>query len=353
MKKVCVIGHFGKGKKLLNGQTIKTKILTEELIRNYGEENVVTIDTHGGAKAIFRMFFEIAGAMRECENIVILPAHNGVKIIPRIIEFWNFFYKRKIHYDVVGGWLPNTLESMPRLIKMFSNYTGIYVEVDSMKCKLNELGLKNVFVIPNCKNLEIIQCDELSTLSAVPIKLCTFSRVMKEKGIEEAVRVIEALNRECNTVRYELDIYGQIDPNQTEWFNNLISSVSSGIRYCGLVDYNKSTDVLKNYHALLFPTFYSGEGFAGTIIDAMAAGVPVIASDWKYNSEVIVDGYNGMLFETHNVEALKRILYSVDFTSEEYMFMKKNCVLSATKYLPSVALRPLLERIYTDGGINL
>ena len=30
-KKVCVIGHFGEGKVLLNGQTVKTKIITEEL----------------------------------------------------------------------------------------------------------------------------------------------------------------------------------------------------------------------------------------------------------------------------------------------------------------------------------
>ena len=27
MKKVCVIGHFGFGENLLNGQTIKTKIV--------------------------------------------------------------------------------------------------------------------------------------------------------------------------------------------------------------------------------------------------------------------------------------------------------------------------------------
>ena len=29
--KISVLGHFGEGVKLLNGQTVKTKIITEEL----------------------------------------------------------------------------------------------------------------------------------------------------------------------------------------------------------------------------------------------------------------------------------------------------------------------------------
>ena len=49
MKKVCVIGHFGFGENLLNGQTIKTKIVTKELDKQFGADQVVKIDTHGGA----------------------------------------------------------------------------------------------------------------------------------------------------------------------------------------------------------------------------------------------------------------------------------------------------------------
>ena len=37
MKKVCVIGHFGFGENLLNGQTIKTKIVTKELINSLAQ----------------------------------------------------------------------------------------------------------------------------------------------------------------------------------------------------------------------------------------------------------------------------------------------------------------------------
>ena len=41
--KASVLGHFGEGKNLLNGQTIKTKIVTEELENQLGAENVLKI----------------------------------------------------------------------------------------------------------------------------------------------------------------------------------------------------------------------------------------------------------------------------------------------------------------------
>lgn len=71
----------------------------------------------------------------------------------------------------------------------------------------------------------------------------------------------------------------------------------SYIRYGGLVPFDKSVNVLKDYLALLFPIYYEGEGFAGTLIDAYFAGVPVIAPDWKYNAE-LVNEYVGFVYPT-------------------------------------------------------
>jgi len=45
MKKACVIGHFGFGENLLNGQTIKTKNVTQELEKHFCEELILKIDT--------------------------------------------------------------------------------------------------------------------------------------------------------------------------------------------------------------------------------------------------------------------------------------------------------------------
>ena len=45
MKSVSVIGHFAVGRQSLNGQTIKAKIVTGELKRVLGDDQVGTFDT--------------------------------------------------------------------------------------------------------------------------------------------------------------------------------------------------------------------------------------------------------------------------------------------------------------------
>lgn len=45
--KALVVGHFGFGEELLNGQTIKTKVVTKELEKEYGVHEILKIDTHG------------------------------------------------------------------------------------------------------------------------------------------------------------------------------------------------------------------------------------------------------------------------------------------------------------------
>lgn len=122
---------------------------------------------------------------------------------------------------------------------------------------------------------------------------------MKEKGIEDVVNAVKTVNEHFGRTVYTLDIYGQVDSAQTKWFNELQSIFPSYIKYGELVPVDKSVEVLKNYFALLFPTYYEGEGFAGTLLDAMAAGVPVIASDWRYNPE-IMNEKTGYVYSSHD-----------------------------------------------------
>ena len=299
---VSVIGHFAFGKDYLDGQTVKTKIVTDELCKQLGNENVQKIDTHGGKITLLKAPFQVLKALKKCRNVVIFPAHNGLRVyVPLLTFFRKFFKKRKLHYVVIGGWLPEFLQKRKRLAKQLKRFDGIYVETNTMKNALEKQGFTNIFVMPNCKDLKILTPEELVYPNGEPYKLCTFSRVMKEKGIEDAVKAVKQVNEEFGRTVYMLDIYGQIDPNQTQWFEDLKQSFPEYVKYCGVVDYNKSVEVLKNYFALLFPTRFYTEGIPGTIIDAYAAGIPVIASKWESYSDIINDrtgiGYD---FDTEN-----------------------------------------------------
>lgn len=342
MKRVCVIGHFGFGENLLNGQTIKTKIVTMELEKQLGYSQVLKIDTHGGLKMLLGVIINVIKAFNRCENIIILPADNGIKIFVPLCNFINVFFKRKLHYVVIGGWLNEFLNSHKYLEGQLKKFNGIYVETNGMKRLLEDKGFDNLYVMPNFKNIQILNKNELVYNDEEPFQLCTFSRVMKEKGIEESIDAVKKINLKYKRKVFTLDIYGQIENNQVDWFNDIKAKFPEYVNYKGLIAYDKSIEVLKNYRGLIFLTYYEGEGFAGTLLDAMAAGVPVIASDWKYNNEIVNENTGIIVPLNNSCEILKSLEKCM---SKDWQSLKISCISEAEKYLPKIAINILIDNL--------
>lgn len=95
---------------------------------------------------------------------------------------------------------------------------------------------------------------------------------------------------------------------------------------------------------MLFPTYYSGEGFAGTLIDAFSAGVPVIASDWKYNAEIVNEDV-GCLFAAGKTNELKKILLDIANDPNQILIKKKLCLKEAQKFCPDRAAIVLIGQL--------
>lgn len=344
MKKICIIGHFGFGQTLLNGQTIKTKVVAAEIEKQFGADNVILLDLAGGIKKIPGLLIKIPSMLCRCDYIIMMPVENGLRFLTPLLCFWNLFFKKELHYVVIGGWLPDFIANKSWLKREMKKFDGIYVETNTMKSDLGLMGIKNVLVMPNCKPLNILKENELIYPEGVPYRLCTFSRVMQEKGIEDAVNAVRAVNEQFGREVYTLDIYGQVDVNQTEWFDKLKSAFPKYVCYGGMVPADHSVEVLKKYFMLLFPTYYEGEGFAGTLIDAYSAGVPVIATDWKYNAELVTEQV-GYTYPTGNQLKLIEILKEAAANPSHILSKKKSCVLEADKYRIEKVIQVLLDKL--------
>ncbi|WP_213422572.1 glycosyltransferase family 4 protein [Bhargavaea massiliensis] len=345
MHRVGICGHFAIGRELLDGQTIKTKTLTEALQDHFGIANVMSVDTYNWKASPFRLLRYCLSIFRKTTTVVMLPGRNGLKIFVPLFVFLNKVFKRKMFYVVIGGWLPEFLKHNKSLLRGLKHFDCIFVETESMAEKLKELGLDNVSVMPNFKRLKILSINELPSHDAKPFKLCTFSRVLKEKGIEDAINAVIKTNSIYGKEVYTLDIYGQIDEEYKREFQDIIASAPSYIKYKGMVPYSKTVDTLKDYFLLLFPTYYKGEGFAGTALDAFASGLPIIATDWRYNSEVIEDQYTGRILPVKDVDSIIDVLNYYEKNPDEVEVMRRNCIDTAFKYTPSNAIKILVNKM--------
>ena len=343
MKRVGIVGHFGKGLDLLNGQTIKTKIVATELQRVFGKENVLEIDTHGGLKTLLILPFVLFFTLARCKNVVVLPAQNGLRVIVPLLYILNVCFRRKLHYVVIGGWMPNLISKKPYLTRCLRHLDQLYVETSVVKKTLEERNFTNVSVMRNCKQLEILPESDLEKQHDNIFRLCIFSRIMKQKGVEHAVAAIARMNEKFGQESCCLDIYGQVEEPEKEWFKTLQESFPSNVAYKGVVPFNESVKVLKNYSALLFPTLFFTEGVPGTIIDAYAAGLPVISSRWASFSDVVEEGKTGFGYEFSSFENLCGLLEKLIAAPEKVYELKMNCTEKALQFLPENAMKQFVD----------
>ena len=119
------------------------------------------------------------------------------------------------------------------------------------------------------------------------------------------------------------------------------------INYKGFLDVSVEDGYkqLSEYDVLLFPTYFKGEGFPGTLLDVFIAGVPVIASDFHANGEVLVDGYNGLLIPPKDAVALStamnRLISDIDLRKK----LRKNAILTAREYDVEMILDEAFARL--------
>ena len=346
MYKICVLGHFGISKSLLNGQTIKTKNIYNALKQEFNKQ-IILIDTYNWQRHKYALLFSCIKSAASCKNIIVMPAHNGLKVFIPLFVVLKFIFGFKLHYIVIGGWLSEFIKSHLWLLPFLHKISCIYVETDIMKNDLEHgNGLLNVVVMPNFKWLNILDKNKLSSnTNKKDIRFCTFSRVLKEKGIEDAINAVQKVELKLHgKFHCFLDIYGPVDLVYENKFTKLMNNVPGYIRYCGCVDSSQSIETLRKYDALLFPTYYAGEGMAGTIIDAYSAGLPVIASDWKYNKEFIKHGITGYIFKTRDISDFQCKL--LDFIKlADKSAMRCACLKQARLYLPEQVIQVLLDKL--------
>ena len=125
--KVAIIGHFAINQEYKDGQTIKVRNLYNELEKEVGENNILKVDTYNYKKHPIKLIMKCIKAMN-ADNVIFLPAQNGIKVFIPLLCFLNKFYRKNLLYDVVGGWLPDMLEKNKFLLKKAKKITKIFVE---------------------------------------------------------------------------------------------------------------------------------------------------------------------------------------------------------------------------------
>lgn len=337
--RIGIIGNFGGGKPSYDGQTIKTVILREEL-KNNTDYKFFLVDTYYLKHSVFKLLFDTLKCIHTCKDVILILSENGKAVYFPIMYYAKKIFGTRVYHNVIAGGLPEQTLKHRGWKKYLNSFCVNWVELDAMKKKLEKVGVDNCRVLANFKRVTIIDDQDIRECND-QLRLCTFSRVMEEKGIEDAVQAVRNINEENGDCSCVLDIYGQIDVGYVERFNQLIKTFPEYISYKGIVDFKKSVDVIKDYDILLFPTHFTTEGFPGTLIDAYSAGMAVIASRIPATEELIDEWKDGIIYPNQYVNNLEQSIEWAIGNKEKINRMKHQSLIKAHIYAPENVVKQM------------
>ena len=304
--------------------------------------SLLLLATEGNIYEPFNISYEKRNLINE-NNIIVL---NGVisEYQPKVIFVWNLlFLDRSFIEEIEGKYSEITVYFLTDnwMISYFNpDYLGQYFTrvvfgsdkdedllyehkfkelrgraifgSDYMARFYSNAGLKfmNSRVIHNGVDLQPVNeqsyRDRLFTISHSSLKLLFAGRVVAEKGIETVLRALPIISQELSGVDVTLDIVGDCqDTSYKEKLQDIIRRNSSTevVRFRDPVPQGELFNLFQDYDIYLFPSLY--EPFALTLIYALHAGIPTIASDIGGNPEIIFDEKTGLLFSKNNAPDMK------------------------------------------------
>lgn len=332
IKKIGLIGRIDPDCRLFDGQTVKTRMMYRLLCEMYGEESIVTVDTYDYKHRAPVVMASFSRCLATCDQLVVLLSTNGRRVFFPLLSFASKYMGKKVYHNLIGGWLASNLEKYPKWVNYLNSFEVNWVEAHALVERLTEKGVRNAEFLPNFKYFSgsKVQTNRRSG----KFRFCTFSRVMEQKGITDAMAAVEHLCSEGEQCC--LDVYGPIDDGYEQDFERIIKS-SPHVEYKGCVAPEESVEIVAGYDALLFPTKWKPEGIPGTIIDALTAGVPVIASKWQYYDEMLEDGITGFGYELDSQNELTGAMRRyIALEDTRRTAMREACLKRAQAYSPKV-----------------
>ncbi len=261
---------------------------------------------------------------------------------------------RPVAVKIFGGYLGERLRALPAwrrrvVIGTLRRAVFVFPQTEAMTGELvREFGLphERVVCMPNYLPDGALE----GTLGDRRFgRACVFmGQIKREKGVFDIIEAMTGLPE------FTCDMYGPVLDRDSDEFFAKAGEVPN-VRYRGIAPPGEVLQVVAEYDLLLLPSYHVGEGYPAVILEAFAAGVPVVATDWKSIPDLVADGERGILVPVRSPESIRGALRRIEASGRLYEAMSRNAFEYAHGYSERIVVRDiLLERIrgLLDGHEN-
>lgn len=247
-------------------------------------------------------------------------------------------------------WILNEYQVSRAHLRLFGWIPERYVAVSEAICHF--YGKPNTSIIPNAFPVAELKRASTTLEQSKPFRVGFFGRFVRLKGIQVLIKSIHILKTRSLCVTAVL--FGERSQKEPEYFDEIRKLVSdldleSSVEFRGFT--NSVMAEISRCSILVSPTVseYGGpESFGRTIVEAMIAGVPVIATNCGGAAEIIEHGITGLLVAENDAVALADaigILYSKPEKAQELASNAKILVDQFDVSIVAIAYRAVFEGV--------
>ena len=234
--------------------------------------------------------------------------------IPISQEFWSFLrdsifilisgllFRRKVVIHVHGGYFKTFFDQSPIFVKKYIRRVFQYVDRGIVLGHCLKYLLKDV--LPEDKidvvynGIDAVPFEEAGVVGKDNKKFkILFAGVLQEsKGFFDLIKTVPILSRSYPEV--EVLIAGRWDDNGLK--NRVTTYIQENnlqdkVKFVGVVTGEEKICLFQSSHIFVLPTYFYLEGQPVVILEAMAAGLPIITCDRGSIKEMITHGENGFI----------------------------------------------------------
>jgi len=290
-------------------------------------------------------------------NISHLHCHSPIGgVLGRLAKIFKpsllvFYTAHGFHFYKGQSWLKNKFYFFTELL--LSKLTDKLIVINQEDLVSSELlWCKKVYKIPgvgiNTKLYNTgfsdstrIRKRELIGITNSDFLLISVGELISRKN---HIAILKALSR-LPMQEIKLIICGRGELN--DYLSNMIDSLGLTSRVTLLGYRTDIKDLMNISDCFIFPSFQ--EGLPVSLMEAMASGLPVIASRIRGNVDLIIEGENGYLFDPHSVIELAEKIDKIYSDRELRFKFKENNTLRIKNFDSSVVEQKMLN-FYRDMG---
>jgi len=140
------------------------------------------------------------------------------------------------------------------------------------------------------------------------IRLLFLSRFVKEKGVYELLTSFERLHGRFPHLELFMAGEGPEYDGMCNWVKR--AGLQDAVTFVGYVRDKDKAQILVDSDIFVFPTYY-GEGCPVSLLEAMAAGLPVVTTTVGGIGDFMADGKNGRLLESVTADTVEAALLNL------------------------------------------